>query len=287
MKHFLAIIFLSFLDNVALAGTSSCPMATLATTGCSQVDITFSNIALGTENGNWTSAPGLPDIDFAGSGGAIMGNPSTIGTIDATITSPNATSSSASGDAGPGWYVNGKKNAAGSVSFLAAANNGTSSSAPVTPAGDVWILSSLDLVINSFGTDATGTATVTETFCLNGAAIGGCASAATGSITATIGNNSALSYTWVLGSHSGSGDSINLLANFTGEVTSVFVNNAVAMSDNTGSSYLNNFTDGFSQEETSLEPPSMLLVGGALCAVVAVRRGRHRSSSRILQRNTF
>src|ERR1700722_6495713 len=127
MKRVLLIFIITYLSRVVLAATASCPTATLATTGCAQVDMNFSNVTLGAEGTNWTSAPGTADIDFGGSGGAITGNPSTIGIIDATITSPDATSSSSGGNSGPGWYVNGKKNAAGSVSFLASANNGTTS----------------------------------------------------------------------------------------------------------------------------------------------------------------
>jgi hypothetical protein len=268
MQLFRIAILLTGASAAAFATTASCPTASLATTGCSQVDMNFSNITLGPEGNNWTVAPVPADIDFGGSQGTISGNPSAITTVNATITSPNATSTPSGG----GWYVEGKKNAAGSVSFDATTNNGTAGSAPVNPNGAFWVLSSLILTINSFATDSGGTMTVTEEFCLNGSAISGCAAAAAGTITATIGANSALSYSWVLGAHSGMGDTVNLAANFIGTVSSVFIDNTIAMSDNSGNAYLNNFTDGFDQQEMTPEPSSFVLAASALAIVIAIRR---------------
>jgi len=270
MKLVYTGFFLNTVAGIALAATAACPTATLVTTGCSQVDMRFSNIALGTETG-WPNSPTTSDIDFAGSGGVISGSPSTIQEIDATITSPNASSAPGSLD---GWYSSNKNTATGtgSVSFLATANNGTSGSAPVTPAGAFWILTSLDLIINPGAYATTNVAiTVTEQFCLNGTAIGGCAAAALGNITATIGpDNASPSYTWSIdGSAPQNANTINLLTAFAGHVTTVFVNDEVSIPKSDGTTFLNNFSDGFDQEETTPEPSSMSLLGSAL-AMIAV-----------------
>lgn len=281
---------------VAPPGTA---MSTLGTgsnaSGCAQTDMNFVNLNLGTETGFNTNGtlnnPTTANIDLGAAGGTISGNPSTIGEIDATWTSPNATAI----PSGNGWYV---KNAghttttgSGSVSFEATANNGATNSSPVNPPGDTWIISALDLVITTAASGAYGTsgttssASIVEQFCLNATSLGGCAAAAKGSITAAIGaSNAAPSFTWILGSNSGSGNTINLLANFAGQVTSVFVNNTISVTDGSAGNnrqvaFINDFSNGFDQAEDSPEPSTFVLLGAALAVIGLLRFSARRRNS--------
>ena len=265
------------------------------TSGCSQTDLNFVNLNLGTETGFNTNGtlnnPTTADLNLGAAGGTISGNPSTINETDATWTSPNATATPTGAN---GWYVTNKGKSpttgTGSVSFQANANNGDVNSSPVNPPGDTWIINALDLVVNAgaYGTSgSTSSASIVEQFCLNAASLGGCAAAATGNITATIGgSNAAPVFTWTLGTFSGSGNTINLLADFTGNVTSVFINNAVSVFDGDAGNaqevaFINNFSNGFDQDEVSPEPSTFVLFGAALAALGLLRfRARRKAAVR-------
>ena len=278
-----ALLMMVPLANVAMAANTACgPSSTQTlssfgaqstTTGCFEVDKSFTNFNVTNQGNN-------------GGANQITANINISGTDTFTnVTTPWAVTSTFTPTSAPIWTDSTTNtNLTATVNFLVDTsgqfiNSGTNTQYPTATPGFSFAINSVSLsgLAGSTGTGGSSI-TLTETFCIG---TGACTAANTITLSAVIGNNSTVAGTFACSVGAGVTAAIGTCGagatfNFAIPVTTVNVFDQYNLNNHNGTDFLTSFSNTFGEIEVTPEPSTLVLLGTALVGVGFARFRKNR-----------